>query len=90
MPAEVQNMSVIVDPGMPTNLGSGSSEDYVIACRSQDLALWKSPLHFAVRKATYANSMSVLITAWWYVAFCARYATSVAVIGPLPDPTPGS
>jgi hypothetical protein len=86
MPAEVQNMSVIVDPGMPTNLGSGSSEDYVIACRSQDLALWKSRLHLAVQKATYANSMSVLITAWWY----ARYATSVAVIGPLPDPTPGS
>jgi HK97 family phage major capsid protein len=88
--AELFNIPVIVDQNVPTT--SGGSGDYVFVLRTKDLALWESPLQSRISQTTYANQLTVLISAWRYAAFAVRYASSCVLVGPFsaPNLTPGS
>lgn len=90
---QIQGLPVIVDTQIPTNLGGGTNQDPVIVFKSDDAILWEGNLKSEAFRETKADSLSVYLRLYNYVAFTAnRYAPSVAIIlgtGMVP-PTYGS
>jgi HK97 family phage major capsid protein len=87
VPAELLGMRYIADPQVAASLGS----QYLIVGVSSDLVLWSGPIEVMFSPQTYANQMSVLVSAHQYLAFGLMYPSSVVLVGPVTVPgLPGS
>lgn len=79
---EMLGLPVYVDPGIPTNLGTGTNQDVVFVLRKSDLQLWESAVETASFDATYADQNSILYRVLGFSAFIPhRHQASVQVIG---------
>lgn len=79
---EMLGLPVHVDPGIPTNLGTGTNQDVVFVLRKSDLQLWESAVETASFDATYADQNSILYRVLGFSAFIPhRHQASVQVIG---------
>jgi HK97 family phage major capsid protein len=90
---QIQGLPVIVDTQIPTNLGAGTNQDPVIVMKADDAILWEGTVRAEAFRETKADSLSVFLRLYNYVAFTAgRYAPSVAIINGtgLVPPTYGS
>ncbi len=77
----LQGLPVYVDPNVPINLGGGTNEDRIIIARFDDLYLWEGALRTRVLFETDADTLSVRLQVWEYLAFMGnRYPKSVSVI----------
>lgn len=74
-------LPVFVDANIPTNLGASSTEDRIIAVRSDDIILYEGTPRAEVFRETKADQLSILIRVYNYLALhSARYPQSIAVI----------
>lgn len=77
----LQGLPVYVDPNVPITLGGGT-EDTIITARFDDLFLWESAMRTRVLFETDADTLSVRLQVWEYLAFMGnRYPKSISVIG---------
>ena len=77
----MQSLDVFQDANIPSDLGSGTNQDLVIAARMDDNWLMESPVVTRALPQTYGNQLSVLLQLYEYIAFtAARYAPSNSVI----------
>jgi hypothetical protein len=80
-------MKSVADPQIAASLGS----QYLIVGVSSDLVLWSGPVEVTFNQDTFANQMSVLVSAHQYLAFGLMYSSSAVLIGPITVPgLPGS
>lgn len=84
MRGQLMGMAIVVDPNVPTTVGT-ASEDQVIVMHADDLLLWEAPgllpneLRF---EQTTGGSLTTKLVAYGYAAFTAgRYPTAVGVVG---------
>lgn len=81
-------LPVVTDPNIPTNLGYGTNQDYIYVLRASDLVLWESGIRARVLPETKAQTLTVLLQIYNYLAFSAgRYPQSVVQITGLTTPT---
>jgi HK97 family phage major capsid protein len=81
-------LPVYVDPNIPVNSGYGSNQDFVYVLRSSDLLLYESGLRARVLPETRADTLTVLLQVFSYLAASAgRYPQSVVEIRGLTAPT---
>lgn len=80
----LQNIAVLVDAGIPTNLGTGTDEDRIIVLRRQDPILWEEmdgmprELRF---EETLGGNLTVKLVVYGYSAFTAeRYPEAVSIV----------
>lgn len=77
----LQGLPVYLDPNVPVNLGSGTNEDRIITARFDDLNLWESAIRTRVLYETDADTLSVRLQVWEYLAFIAgRLPKAIAII----------
>lgn len=78
----MQGLPVVTDPNIPITLGSGTNQDVVHVLRASDLVLFESSTRARALQETRANSLTVLLQLYGYLAFTAgRYPQSVVEIG---------
>lgn len=78
---QMHGLPVVTDPNVPTNLGAGTNEDAIFVMRSSDLVLYEGGIRSRVLPETRANSLTVLLQIYSYLAFsAARYPASVVEI----------
>ncbi|KDF02195.1 hypothetical protein Y900_025495 [Mycolicibacterium aromaticivorans JS19b1 = JCM 16368] len=85
----VQGLPVVTDPSIPTTLGAvgttPGTEDAVYVMRASDLVLWESGIRARALPEIKANTLTVLLQIYGYLAFtAARYPQSVVEITGLP------
>lgn len=74
-------LPVYIDPNVPTNLGAGTNEDRIIGARFDDLYLWEGSLRTRALQETDADTLSVRLQVWEYLAFMGdRFPKSIGVI----------
>lgn len=77
----LQGLPVYSDPTIPINLGAGTNEDRIITARFDDLYLWESEIRTRVLFETDADTLSVRLQVWEYLAFMGnRYPKAITVI----------
>lgn len=80
----IQNMDVVLDASIPTNLGGSTNEDRIIICHRGELHLWEDRNGGApqtIRADVGAGNLTVKLVAYGFSAFTAgRYPTAVSVI----------
>lgn len=77
----LQGLPVYTDPNVPINLGAGTNEDRIIEARFDDLFLWESPVRTRILFETDADTLSVRLQVWEYLAFMGnRYPAGVSVV----------
>jgi HK97 family phage major capsid protein len=87
IPAEFLGMKYVSDPQVAASLGS----QYLIVGVSSDLILWSGGVAVTFSPETYANQMSVLVSAHQYLSFGLAHSSSVVLVGPFTVPgLPGS
>jgi hypothetical protein len=79
--AQLNGLSLVVDPALP----SGS----VVVARTSELAIYEGDLQFLIQREYGAQNLSVLITAFRYLAFAIRRPAGVCVVSFTPA-YPGS
>lgn len=88
---QVLGLPVVTDPNITVTAGSesgGGTEDVMYVMRSSDLLLWESGLKARVLPELRAQTLSVVLQVFGYLAFsAARYPQSVCTITNLPTPT---
>lgn len=78
----LQGLPVYIDPNIPTNLGAGTNEDVILVLRADDLYLYEGALRSRVLFETDADTLSVRLQVWNYLAFLPdRYPKSIATVG---------
>lgn len=76
----LQGLPVYVDANVPINLGAGTNEDRIITARFDDLYLYEGAVKTRVLYETDADTLSVRLQVWEYMAFLAnRYPASISV-----------
>ena len=84
---QVHGLPVVTDPNVPTTLGAGT-EDAIFVLRASDLVLYEGGIRSRVLPETRANTLTVLLQIYSYLAFtAARYPQSVVEITGLTAPT---
>lgn len=79
----MQNLPVILDANVPTNLGTGTNEDRLIVARVTDTRLWEGTPRLQVTPITDASSetLTVRLKFWRYVIFLpGRFPKSYSVV----------
>lgn len=77
----VAGLPVIVDPNVPTNLGSGTDEDRILAIHAPDLAVMEGEVRTRVLDAPLSDTLEVRIQLFGYSAFLSeRYPKGISVI----------
>jgi HK97 family phage major capsid protein len=77
----LQGLPVLMDQNIPTNLGAGTNEDRVIACRPSDFWLWESFLRTRVLNEVGSGTLTVRLQLYNYAAAtAARYPAGISVI----------
>jgi len=93
---QMHGLPVVTDPNISTGtpptgapLGTpGDGEDTIYVARVSDLVLWEGGIRARVLPETRAQTLTVLLQIYSYIAFSAgRYPQSVAVITGLTPPT---
>jgi HK97 family phage major capsid protein len=78
---EMLGLPVYVDATIPTNLGAGTNQDFIMVARMSDLVLWESNVRAEAFQQTYAQNMSVFVRLYNYFSFQAgRYPKSISLI----------
>ena len=78
---QLQGLNVYTDPNVPINLGAGTNEDRIIVAKFDDLYLYEGPIRSRVLFETDADTLSVRLQVWEYLAFLGnRFAKSVSVV----------
>ena len=78
----MQGLPVVTDPNLPINLGAGTNQDVIHVLRASDLVLYESSTRARALQETRANTLTVLLQLYGYLAFTAgRYPQSVVEIG---------
>ncbi|OBF33277.1 DNA primase [Mycobacterium sp. ACS1612] len=84
----MQGLPVVTEPNIETNLGASGDEDPVYVLRASDVVLWESGIKARVLPETRAETLTVLLQLYGYLAFsAARYPQSVVEITGLGAPT---
>lgn len=84
----VAGLPVVTDANLPTNLGAGANEDPILVVRASDLVLWESGVRARALPETKAQSLTVILQVYSYIAFsAARYPESIVQITGLTAPT---
>ncbi|WP_082965082.1 phage major capsid protein [Mycobacterium sp. ACS1612] len=84
----IQGLPVVTEPNIETNLGASGDEDPVYVLRASDVVLWESGIKARVLPETRAETLTVLLQLYGYLAFsAARYPQSVVEITGLGAPT---
>lgn len=74
-------LPVYIDPNILTNLGAGTDQDTILACRFDDLYLFEGPLRTRTLFETDANTLQVRFQLWEYMTFIGgRYPASISAI----------
>jgi len=73
-------LSVLVDPNIPTNLGTGLNQDPIIVLKADDTWLYEGPLNTQVFSETFSNNLSLFARVYAYFALANRLGSSIAVI----------
>lgn len=74
-------LPVYLDANIPTNLGSGTNQDAIIGARFEDLILYEGSLRTRVLFETDADTLSVRLQVWEYLAFVSgRYPKAISRI----------
>lgn len=77
----IAGLPVIVDANVPTNLGSGTDEDRIIAIHAPDLSVMEGEVRTRVLDAPLSDTLEVRIQLFGYSAFLSeRYAKGISVI----------
>jgi HK97 family phage major capsid protein len=77
----LQGLPVIVDPSIPTNLGSGTNEDRIIVMRASDSYLWEGAVRTRALPEVGSGTLTVRLQAYEYLAFTAeRLPKSISII----------
>lgn len=88
---QMHGLPVVTDPNITTTNGGttgGGTEDIIYVLRASDLVLWESGIRARVLPETKAQSLTVLLQIYNYLAFsAARYPQSVVTITGLTAPT---
>lgn len=78
----MHGLPVVTDPGIPTNLGTGTDEDIVLILRASDLLLFESGIRTRVLPEVGSGTLTTRLQVYGYLAFTAgRYPKSVVEIG---------
>lgn len=79
---QMHGLPVVVDPNLPTTLGTGTNEDVIHVLRATDLALYESSVRTRALQETRATTLTVLLQVYGYLAFTAeRQPKSIVEIG---------
>lgn len=79
---QMHGLPVVTDPNLPTTLGAGTNEDVVHVLRASDLLLFESSVRTRALQETRANTFTVLLQVYGYLAFTAgRFPQSCAEVG---------
>ncbi len=65
----LQGLSVVVDPSIPTTLGSGTNEDIILVMRASDSYLWESSIRTRVLPEVGSGTLTTRIQVYGYAAF---------------------
>ncbi|EID10189.1 phage major capsid protein [Mycolicibacterium phlei] len=77
----MHGLPVVTDPNIPTTLGTSTNEDVIHVLRASDLLLFESGIRTRTLEQTRAESLTVLLQVYGYLAFtAARYPKSVVEI----------
>lgn len=63
----------LVDANMPTNLGAGTNEDWLVSMRTNDILFWESPVVTMLVEQRQATSGLVDLVARRYMAFTSEW-----------------
>lgn len=84
---QMHGLPVVTDPNLPTTAGTGT-EDPILVMRSSDIVLWEGGIRARVLPETKAQTLTVILQIYNYLAFsAARYPQSVVPITGLTAPT---
>jgi HK97 family phage major capsid protein len=82
----IQGLPVVTDPNLPVTAGAGT-EDPVLVLRSSDIVLWEGGIRARVLPETKAQTLTVILQIYNYLAFsAARYPQSVVKVTGLTAP----
>lgn len=88
---QMHGLPVVTDPNIGTTSGNetgGGTEDVVYVMRASDIVLWESGIRARVLPETKAQTLTVLLQIYNYLAFsAARYPQSIVEITGLTAPT---
>jgi HK97 family phage major capsid protein len=77
----IGGVPVYCDANIPVNLGAGTNEDVILACRFDDLYLYEGNLRTRVLFETDADQLKVRFQLFNYVAFLGgRYPASISTV----------
>ena len=81
-------LPIVIDSNIPTTGGGASNEDVIVVLRSSDLLLFESGVRARVLPETKAQTLTIVIQLYSYVAFSsARFPQSVVMVTGLTPPT---
>ena len=79
---QLHGLPVVTDPNLPTTLGAATNEDVIHVLRVSDLLLFESSIRTRVLEQTRAESLSVLLQVYGFLAFTAeRQPRGICEIG---------
>lgn len=78
----IQGLRVVLDPSVPTNIGTNTNEDVIIVLDSNALLLWEEGApRSRVFEEVGSGTMTVRLSVWGYFAFTGeRYPAHISVI----------
>lgn len=83
----IQGVPIITDPNITVSAGAGNDEDIIYVTRASDCLLWESGIRARVLPETRANTLTVLLQVYSYVAFtAARYPQATVQVTGLSEP----
>jgi HK97 family phage major capsid protein len=79
---QMHGLPVVIDPSLPTNLGTGTNQDVIHILRASDQLLYESGLRSRVLPDVGSGTLTVRLQVYGYLAFTAgRYPKSIVEIG---------
>jgi HK97 family phage major capsid protein len=76
-----QGVPVVIDPLVPTNVGTGTNQDVVYLVKADDLVLFESAPQVEMFREPYADSMGILFRLYAYVGtILNRHPESIGVL----------
>lgn len=85
---QMHGLPVVTDPNIGTTYGAGTNEDVIYVLRASDIVLWESGVKARVLPEARAETLTVLLQIYNYLAFsAARYPAAVVAITGLVAPT---
>lgn len=77
---QLQGCDVITDPLVPLNLGAGANQDVVVVMKADDFVLYESVPRAEAFRDTKADSLSIYLRVYNYLAVLSRFPKSISII----------